>query len=755
MKLSVLKSNALVSEVDLGKEVEGVSSALTFYVGRSDTCHVVLDDPQISREHAELTFSAGTWTIRKISELSLMLINGIVTSQGTLSSGDILSIGPFAVTVFIPPAIVSQPVMSETAVESPVDITPQNIEEESTEMMDMDALDSGEKPVDPVNAEELPTDDGEGAVENPFSPVDDEKEDDLFHEEANDDNSFDSDELDDGFEENSSGESDDYGLTDYDDEDVGEKTIVFKTFAKFDLELFGEFAPYDRYGIDLPEIKIGRDTDKCQIVLNDPEVSSVHAVIKKNNILCMLEDIQSANGTIHNGSRISSVELINGDEFIIGSTTFTVSVVSDLIDQEKDRLMPVEENQIVEVEEIHEVSTDFSDDEDDLFGDEKEGGDFGETVPDAPKSLLGKFKLAWKDPKKRIRIIIAGVIILGGYMYLDDLSTTETNTTVSNQKAKSKVDDQGRAKVSTKKGKVLTPGQKEFVSSRYLLAKQHMDSGNYNEAIMEFESVMTVHSEYKQTQQLYQLAKNGRVSLEKAEQNRVKKLQEAERKRKINKLISMATKSVNEHSVSQSEQYFSEIALLDPDNFEVEQLKSRLKAWQSEQDRIAVEKAQKEAERKRKVEQLKPSKTLYIKKDWFNAIVQLERFMKFKNMDEDLTKEASKMLHISKENLNSVVGPLIGKARSLKEGQDLKGAYEHYAKALKYDPINPEALNEMNTIRETLYVRAKRVYREAIISESLSLFKSAQEKFQEVQQVSPTDSEYYRKATNKLKDYME
>ena len=129
--------------------------------------------------------------------------------------------------------------------------------------------------------------------------------------------------------------------------------------------------------------------------------------------------------------------------------------------------------------------------------------------------------------------------------------------------------------------------------------------------------------------------------------------------------------------------------------------------------------------------------------------------MKFDNMDEDLTKEASKMLHTSKENLNSVVGPLIGKARSLNEGQDLKGAYENYAKALKYDPINAEALNEMNDIREILQIRSKKAYREAIISESLSLFKSAKEKFQEVQQIAPTDSEYYKKATDKLKDYME
>ena len=32
---------------------------------------------------------------------------------------------------------------------------------------------------------------------------------------------------------------------------------------------------------------------------------------------------------------------------------------------------------------------------------------------------------------------------------------------------------------------------------------------------------------------------------------------------------------------------------------------------------------------------------------------------------------------------------------------------------------------------------------------------NAKEKFQEVQQISPTDSEYYKKASEKLKNYLE
>ena len=81
----------------------------------------------------------------------------------------------------------------------------------------------------------------------------------------------------------------------------------------------------------------------------------------------------------------------------------------------------------------------------------------------------------------------------------------------------------------------------------------------------------------------------------------------------------------------------------------------------------------------------------------------------------------------SKKNLANIVDPLRGKARSLKEGQDLKGAYENYLLVLREDMSNAEALDESNAIRERLKNRSKKVYREAIIAESLSLFEDAKE----------------------------
>src|SRR5690606_6204928 len=204
-----------------------------------------------------------------------------------------------------------------------------------------------------------------------------------------------------------------------------------------------------------------------------------------------------------------------------------------------------------------------------------------------------------------------------------------------------------------------------------------------------------------------------------------------------------------------AESYFAQIVEKDPENMEIQQLKLELEVWQKEEERRRLELAAKEAARKTMVDALAPGKTFFLKRDWYRAILKLEEFLNRKGNDEDLIKEASDMLTEAKSELAQELGPLLGRARSLKEGQDLKNAYDAYLGILKVEPTNAEALNEIDSIKNLIDTRSKRLYREAIISESLSLFNDAKEKLQEVQQTSPTDSEYYKKATDKLKTYLE
>ncbi len=64
---------------------------------------------------------------------------------------------------------------------------------------------------------------------------------------------------------------------------------------------------------------IGRDSD-CDILINDPTVSRIHAAITRQYGKFILEDLGSKSGTRVNRVRIDKTSLINGDCILIGET---------------------------------------------------------------------------------------------------------------------------------------------------------------------------------------------------------------------------------------------------------------------------------------------------------------------------------------------------------------------------------------------------------------------------------------------------
>ncbi|AWI07232.1 FHA domain-containing protein [Clostridium drakei] len=72
------------------------------------------------------------------------------------------------------------------------------------------------------------------------------------------------------------------------------------------------------------EINIGRKSGNF-IVLDDPYASGYHARIFLKNNDCILEDLNSTNGTLLNGNRVNGRKYLNsGDEIVIGNTSFKV-----------------------------------------------------------------------------------------------------------------------------------------------------------------------------------------------------------------------------------------------------------------------------------------------------------------------------------------------------------------------------------------------------------------------------------------------
>ena len=67
---------------------------------------------------------------------------------------------------------------------------------------------------------------------------------------------------------------------------------------------------------------IGRGTD-TDVRLGDQAVSRRHAEIRVVNGKALVSDLQSTNGTLVNGARITTAALVDGDEVRVGETTMT------------------------------------------------------------------------------------------------------------------------------------------------------------------------------------------------------------------------------------------------------------------------------------------------------------------------------------------------------------------------------------------------------------------------------------------------
>lgn len=104
--------------------------------------------------------------------------------------------------------------------------------------------------------------------------------------------------------------------------------------------------------------------------------------------------------------------------------------------------------------------------------------------------------------------------------------------------------------------------------------------------------------------------------------------------------------------------------------------------------------------------------------------------------------------------LDSVLAPLFQDAgEQRKEGGDLVRANEIYKQILSVDAQNKIALNGMEAIRQELHMRAKRMYADALLAESISELSNARELFQQCARTAPDNDTYKTRCKNKLQKY--
>lgn len=89
------------------------------------------------------------------------------------------------------------------------------------------------------------------------------------------------------------------------------------------------------YETENAQISIGRGA-KNDIQIDNPAVSSSHAVIKKVMNTYFIEDLGSTNGTFVNEKKIAKYEILDGDEVIIGKHSLKFHYVNSSVQNQAD-----------------------------------------------------------------------------------------------------------------------------------------------------------------------------------------------------------------------------------------------------------------------------------------------------------------------------------------------------------------------------------------------------------------------------------
>lgn len=72
-----------------------------FLIGRSEECHLSLDDPLVSRRHAMLVVTEGSIEVRDLGSRNGVLINDrLIAGEGQIDDGDTLTIGNQRLTLY-------------------------------------------------------------------------------------------------------------------------------------------------------------------------------------------------------------------------------------------------------------------------------------------------------------------------------------------------------------------------------------------------------------------------------------------------------------------------------------------------------------------------------------------------------------------------------------------------------------------------------------------------------------------------------
>lgn len=514
--------------------------------------------------------------------------------------------------------------------------------------------------------------------------------------------------------------------------------------------------------LDAGETWLAGRESSCHIQIKDPRVSRRQFEIRRAGSQYVILDLGSVNGTLLNGSPISSTDVTpikSGDAisvlenylyFELHDASFprrlelvAVAPPSPLM-QTSQEVLPMEFQHAQQ----HELMP-------------YQGGgaptpyqqpvQYPMGVPGAGTAqvgAVGKFDFQKHRPKL---IVGAVLLLLVAFLFSDDDKPPAPTVAVSGALPGSPMELFAK----------LQPEQQALVKQRYKDAKNLYMQGKYQLAQDEILKIQEIIPDYEDIKDIERLSKEAIFIQE--QQRRQAEIEKAklEAEEKIQKQAAECQKKINPNvTVAEIEDCLSPVLQFNPEHPKVMDLKAQAES-------LTMQREAKDAERAAYRALVAQMQSLYVRAETvhkkgkpLDAIEAYEKVIDSKLPDPNGYKNQSRRNIASiRSMMNSKTSFLQAEAEKYYRAQNLRGAILSLRKARAMDPTNDELPERIERYTVELRKQMMTLYQEGILEESFGNVDGgeskagAKDKWKKILELDVPDGEYYKKAYIKLKKY--
>lgn len=756
LSITVMKEGQQVAQANVEQEL---------LIGRSDACGLRLSDRAISREHALIRVTPEGIEVQRKSLFAPLWINGQEVTRAIAKPGDWLELGPYrmqlgaaataAVLRDVAQSLPATPLEFEAAAGPDLGVSPS-----------LEAAGAGRDAAGANDEIAVPSPDGAAADGEPESlePMLDMGESPQSAPSAEPAEPL-------AAPQGSSEPAPPASIPNVEDtptQGAPDPDAATRVFAADQLRAVLEFpegaANVREIEVKDVEIVIGRGKT-CQVVLTDKKSSRRHAGVSRQGSRCIVRDLGSSNGIYVNGEKVREQVLSGEDVLRIGDTEFVFKAVHvDYELQKNDFLNPdslAEADAGLDVQPLAAAVPQLAGAMPVVGGGQAGQAAWIPGMQSAPteekglQGLLGKWKAL--PPRKRLLYLAAAGAAI--FMLLEE---GETPAPVATEKPAARTtaaapgasgDPQADAKANQEKlFEQLTPDQKKYVESQYVLAQQLFEAKDYERTYEELTKIFQLVPNYKFARDYERYSKEGIQRIKREAEDRRRREEEERVLAKVKELEADAERLAKDQQWDAMKVVLDDIQALDPENAKVAQWKSEL-ADALERERQAKELSELQKGLNAKALEIVRAGDKLQQAERYLAAIQKYKSVDPTTPDKRIYRRALKRMADAREALTAKVQPILAEAQARESEGSAAKAYKLFRRVLDILPSSREARAGVERLRGQISERAKYVYAEAVLAESYSDFELAAKKYQECIEIAPDDNVYFQRAKRRLARY--